>query len=119
MPDRLSAWTKLDLPKIANRKKCVAVTGYKNLWIKSVNDNLHLTITACVAYNGSALTSMFVFPGHQINQDVMKKFTIEGSFIPVAQKGFMKSRLFNKWLEHCYISISAIIQMPMVLVYDG
>ena len=48
-------------------KKCVAVTGSKNVWSKNVDANFHLIITSCVADNFFVLPPMFVVPGQQLN----------------------------------------------------
>ena len=73
---------KLYFLKTANERSLLW-SGEKNVWSKSVDDNFHLVITACVAANG-LLFPPFFSPGQLLNQDVMDGCTIEGIIISVA-----------------------------------
>ena len=61
-PDRVFNIDETGFAQNRKPKKCVAVTGSKNVWSKSVDANFHFTITACVTANYFILTPMFVVP---------------------------------------------------------
>ena len=49
----------------------------------------------------------------------MKQCSITGSTTTVAPKGFMKSNIIIKWLDHFSSNVSGHVKRPIVLVYDG
>jgi len=81
------------------KKKVIAVHGSKTVRSKSVEASFYLTITACIAAINFVVPPLFVVPGQRLNQDVMNKCKVPKSTVSVANKGFMYSNLFVKWLE--------------------
>ena len=63
---------------------------------------------------------LYLVPGKRLNRDVMDAATeVSGSAVTVALKGFMKSSIFVKWLEHFEDSVPLRVKRPLILIYDG
>ena len=66
-PGRLFNMDKTGLSQKSTFEKLCCGHRFKNLWSKSVDDNFHLTITACVADNGFVVTPMLIVFGQRLN----------------------------------------------------
>ena len=78
-----------------------------------------MKIIACAAANGFVIPPLYLVPGQRINHEVMNACKILESRITTANKGFMNSAIFMKWLEHFKRNIPGSVQCPILLVYDG
>ena len=63
MDDRIFNMEEMVFAHKNRTRKLIAVTGSKNVWLKSVEASFHMTIVSCVSANGFSVPPLFILPG--------------------------------------------------------
>ena len=95
------------------------VSGWINVWLKSVEESFHITITAACSADEFSVTSLFIVPGKQFNRAFVYHLCLPNAAIKKSPKGFTNSSVLIQWLLNFEQNIHGFVRMSIVLVYGG
>ena len=81
-----------------NSRNVVVKKGYRNVWSKSSNDNFHMTFIVCVSAAKYVAPPLFSIPVKRLSRGVIVCYSIGGSHVTSAPKGFIDYTLFLNWI---------------------
>ena len=102
-----------------NSCKVVLSKRYSTVWSKFADANFYMTFGVCISSAKHVAPPLLIFPGKQLNRDVIGGYDIEGANITTAPKGFINSNLLLSWIELFANFVPDSVARPLVLVYDG
>ena len=88
------------------------------MWSKSASDNFRTTFVVCVSAANYVAPPLFSIPVKRLSRGVIVCYSIGGSHVTSAPKGFIDYTLFLNWIIFFDKYVPDSVVLPLSLFYD-